>query len=435
MIGDTQVPATTPTEFDHDDIMSAQRSTMRALAITQVIIGGAVTASVAIGTLLAEDLLGAATWAGLSGGSFTIGTALGAQVLARLSQTAGRRRSLVTGLIVGAIGALVATVGADQRMAWLYFLGLGGAGFANSAGLQARYAATDLAKPEQRARSVGLIVWALTIGAVAGPHLVGPMKPVAKSIGIPPLAGPLVAAAVLAALAAVAASVLLRPDPLLFARERGLLVVQAPDSSATTNKRRSALAAIRESKLAMLAVFGLAISQATMVAVMSMTPIHLRDGLASDELIGGVISLHILGMYIGSPIWGWVADRIGRTRTLLGGAVVLVAACALAASAEPHDHETLTFALFLLGVGWSIGLVSSSSLLTESVEADDRVAVQGFADSTTSLCGGIAALASGQIVGSFGYNNLSFVSFVLAAVLTAVAVPAALRTRRPSSVQ
>jgi MFS family permease len=44
-------------------------------------------------------------------------------------------------------------------------------GFATAANLQARYAATDLATPERRGRALALVVWATTVGAVAGPNL------------------------------------------------------------------------------------------------------------------------------------------------------------------------------------------------------------------------------------------------------------------------
>jgi MFS family permease len=389
-----------------------QRSTLRALATTQIFIGGAVTASIAVGTLIAEDLLSGARWAGLAGSSFTLGSAVGSQVLARVSQRRGRRAGMILGATIGAVGSAVAVAGVATSTVAVYFLGMALSGFVNSAGLQARYAAADLAAAEHRARSVGLVVWALTIGAVAGPHLVGPTKHVATALDLPPRTGPILASIVLALIAALVVWAMLRPDPLRFARERGLISSSPSDAPRSA---RDALSAIRRSPLAQLAVFGLAISQATMVAVMSMTPVHLHAGHASDELIAGVISLHVLGMYFGAPLWGWVADRVGRVPTLAGGAALLAVASALAATADAHAHAQLFVALFLLGVGWSIGLVSSSSLLTESVDSTARVSVQGFADSTSAVCGGLAAFASGQVVGSFGFPNLAWVSLALAA--------------------
>jgi MFS family permease len=393
------------------EVEAVQRSTLRGLATTQVFIGGAVTASVAVSTLIAEDLLHGARWAGLAGASFTAGSALGSQLLARLSDRTGRRNSLVLGTCIAAVGSTVAVLGADRSVALVFFVGLALSGFANSAGLQARYAAADLAQPDHRARSVGLVVWALTVGAVAGPHLVGPTKPLARWMDLPVRTGPIVASAALALVAALIAFVMLRPDPLRFARSAGLAMTVAGGPKRSI---RDALGAIRSSPHAQLAVFGLAISQATMVAVMSMTPVHLRAGHASDELIGGVISLHVLGMYFGAPLWGWVADRVGRIATLAIGASVLSVSAVMAATADAHAHTQLFVALFLLGVGWSLGLVASSTLLTESVDSAARVSVQGFADSTSALCGGLAAFASGQVVGSFGFPNLAWVSLVLA---------------------
>ena len=63
---------------------------------------------------------------------------------------------------------------------------------------------------------------------------------------------------------------------------------------------------------------------------MVMTPLHMRDGAATLEVIGLVISGHILGMYAFSPVMGYVADRFGRPALLFAGGVVLLVSLLLA---------------------------------------------------------------------------------------------------------
>ena len=94
-----------------------------------------------------------------------------------------------------------------------------------------------------------------------------------------------------------------------------------------------------------------------MVAVMTMTPIHMEDAGESLSAVGLVISLHVAGMYLPSPVSGWLADRYGRLPVIAGGGLALLVAGVLAAVA-PGDNAPLTgLALALLGVGWNLGFV------------------------------------------------------------------------------
>lgn len=64
---------------------------------------------------------------------------------------------------------------------------LGAASASNNA---ARYAATDLADGRTRGRALSVVVWATTVGAVAGPDLSGPAGSLAEAVGVPVLTGP-----------------------------------------------------------------------------------------------------------------------------------------------------------------------------------------------------------------------------------------------------
>ena len=295
-------------------------------------------------------------------------------------------------------------------------------GVGQGSNLLARYAAADLADPARRSQAISLLMFGSTFGAVFGPLLVSPAERVARSLGMWELVGPYLFSAVFYTLAIVNVAIRLRPDPLVVAGGVNRhATVKAPPVS-------EALRLIRTIPSARLALAGMVCAQATMVAVMTMTPLHMKDHGHSVTLTGFVISLHIAGMYAFSPIVGIVADRVGRVPVLITGACILLAATVLAALAGPAPG-VLFVALFLLGAGWSCCLVSASSLLTESVPADRRVGVQGSADLMMGLCGGLAGFSSGFVKRAFGFHMLANVGTL---VVLGLAV-AALRYYRANS--
>jgi MFS family permease len=71
------------------------------------------------------------------------------------------------------------------------------------------------------------------------------------------------------------------------------------------------------------------IAHTVIVSVMVMTPIHMLPRHATLELIGLVISVHVVGMFAFSLVMGWLADRVGRVPLIAGGGVTLLVAVAL----------------------------------------------------------------------------------------------------------
>src|SRR5919112_5777695 len=234
------VPSSTPVRAVRD-VAALQRRTLRVLLASQVLAGAGLAAGVTVGALLAEDMLNSTGLSGLPAALLTLGSAGAAVGVGRLSQRSGRRPGLAAGYVVGAVGGagvvLAAAVGSVPLL--LVSLLLYGSGTATN--LQARYAGADLAAPERRGRAVSTVLVATTLGAVAGPNLVGPMGSVAAALGIPELAGPFLLATAAYALAGVVVSVQLRPDPLLTARAIAQEAAQAataggiPEPAAGTN--------------------------------------------------------------------------------------------------------------------------------------------------------------------------------------------------------
>ena len=197
-----------------------QRRTLRLLFATQIVSGMGVAIGSSVGALLAADLAGVGL-SGLAQSASVVGGALAAIPATAIVHRHGRRPSLAAAYGVAAVGALLVVLAAVQSSLPLLFLGFFLFGGATAANLQARYAAVDLAPAALRGRHLSLIVWATTIGAVAGPHLAAPAGVALSAFGIPTLAAPYFFSALLFIITGLAVFALLRPDPALVAGTAG----------------------------------------------------------------------------------------------------------------------------------------------------------------------------------------------------------------------
>lgn len=436
----TDAPATV-TGADAPPHAAVQRRVLAVLAGTQVLVGIGVATALSVSTLIAARMSGSETVGGLALTVSVLGAAVAALVLARVATRFGRRPALTLGFGGGAAGAAGAVAAIAVGSAPLLLGALVLVGAATAASLSARFAATDLAAPGRRARSLALVVWATTVGAVAGPNLAGPAQGLGGLTGLPPAAGPFLVCAAAFAAAAAGAWWGLRPDPLLLARARS-----ATDRTAATDSTESSAdlappvvtgadvrAALRSSPPAVLGITGVALGHVVMIGLMSMTPVHMDHGGAGLELVGLVISLHVAGMYALSPVFGWLADRVGRTRVLALAALLLTASAAVCAVARPHDTTLLSVGLVLLGLGWSASLIAGSTLLTESLPAPVRPRAQGMSDVTMSVCGAVGGIAAGLTVAAGSFAVLGVAAALLVAPYLLVAGTFALRPPRPAT--
>jgi MFS family permease len=407
------------------DADAVQRRTLRVLLASQVLAGAGLAAGVTVGALLAEHMLRSTSLSGLPAALMTLGSAAAALGVGRLSQRSGRRPGLAAGYFVGAVGGAGVVVAAvlDSVPLLLFSLLLYGSGTATN--LQARYAGADLAAPGRRGRAVSTVLVATTLGAVAGPNLVEPMGSLARALGIPALAGPFLLATVAYALAAVVVGIRLRPDPLLTARAIAdeAVAAAAADSSAPvagTNAAGTNVVLLRLGAVAMI------VTQLVMVAIMTMTPVDMSAHGHSLGAAGLVISLHVAAMYLPSPLTGALVDRIGRRPLIAASGVTLLAAGLLAATAPADSVVLLAIALILLGLGWNLGLVAGTALLTDAVPLPRRARTAGTVDLGVALAGATGGIGSGLIVAAS-----SFAALGLAGGLVALALVPSLLFLRP----
>jgi len=370
-----------------------QRRTLRVLAAAQVLSGCAFFLGIAVAALLARAVSGSEALSGVPLACSVIAGALAAAPLSSWMARAGRRPALVAGQLAAGLGAAIVVAAAAASSFPLLCAGMAAFGVGNAANLLARYAATDLAAPQRRARALSAILLATAAGAIVGPNLAAATEPLADRLGVVASAGPFAVATLLYLAAAAVLAALLRPDPLLAARRlEGIAPAPSPGGVARQLATLSSWP-----RLALIGVAGMAIGNVAMVAVMTMTPVHMEDAGQSLSAVGLVISLHVAGMYLPSPLSGALADRRGRLPVLAAGGAVLVAAGICSALAPGEETVLMAVALVLLGVGWNLGLVGGSALVTEATEPSVRPQTQGAADMLMGLSGAAGSLVAGPL--------------------------------------
>ncbi len=398
------------------ELAGARRRARRSL-ITGVALGSTGhIAAVTVATIVAQDLLGSPTFAGAPGATVVLGAAIGSILLSALMARHGRRLGLVTGYSVGVVGAVVATAAVIFRSFPLLLVGTLLIGFGNSSNQLSRYTAADLVPPARRASAIGLVVWGATFGSVVGPTLVPVASAMAGSIGLPPLAGPYLVPVVFVGIAALLSFTLLRPDPYAIADS----TPPDPDRARISGSPTEALGSMLRRPGVTASIVALVVSQFVMTLIMTMTPLHMTQHGHGLGAVGIVLSAHTLGMYALSPLSGRLTERVGPIRAIFTGTAVLGISAVLAAVAPPAGDVILLVALFLLGLGWNIGFVAGSALLSEHLEVHERTRVQGFADALIWSAAAAASLGSGVIMAGAGYTALSVLGLglVLIPILT-----------------
>jgi MFS family permease len=400
-----------------------QRRTLAVLLLAQILSGAGLAAGITVGALLAEQMLGSSRLSGLPTVFFTIGSAAAAVGVGRVSQRLGRRAGLSAGYLAGALGSLGVVAAASLGNIVLLFASLLVYGAGVSTNLQARYAGADLAAPSRRGRAVSIVLVATAVGAIIGPNLVRVTGTLATRFGIPALAGPFMLAAAAYASAGIVLWLLLRPDPLLLARSIaaagssgiGEIPTQPSISMASSESRRGWSWAVAAGAGIMI------LTQLIMVAIMTITPIHIEHHGYGLAITGVVIAAHVAGMFLPSPFSGWLVDRFGYLPVAISAGVVLLASGLLAAWAPVDSVATLVLALVLLGLGWNLGLISGTTLVSDAVPLATRARTQGVVDFGIALAGAGGGLSSGLIVTATSYAALTLAGGFLALLIIPIA--------------
>ncbi|MCU4765955.1 MFS transporter [Bacillus toyonensis] len=403
--------------YTEEEQQKLYKRTLIIVSISQMFGGAGLAAGITVGALLAQQMLGTDAFAGLPAAMFTMGSAVAAFFVGKLSQKYGRRIGLATGFIVGGLGAIGVVLAALTNSIILLLVSLLIYGAGTATNLQARYAGTDLADKRQRATAISITMVMTTFGAVAGPNLVGVMGDFAHSIGIPNLAGPFILSAAAFILAGLVLFIMLRPDPLIIAN------IIETYKREHTYKGKPVTEEVKENKRGItVGAIVMILTQIVMVAIMTMTPVHMGHHGHGLSAVGLVIGFHVGAMYLPSLVTGMLIDKIGRTTMSIAGGIILLAAGVIAAMAPSDSLLLLIVALSLLGLGWNLGLISGTAQIVDATIPSTRAKTQGKIDVFVALAGASGGAMSGMIVANSSYVALSLAGGVLALLLIPIVI-------------
>ena len=406
-------------ESDEGARAALQRRVLAVVVAGQVLGGAGLAAGITVGALLAQEMLGSDDLAGVPTALFTLGSALAAFLIGGITQRHGRRLGIGIGFAAGGLGAVGVVVAAVVGSVALLFVSLFVYGAGTATNLQARYAGTDLALPARRGTAISVALVATTVGAVAGPNLVVPLgrfatrwtcrRCPARSCWPRRRTWP----------REPCCSRSLRPDPFLVARQLDARVAVRAGTDAADRAVPALGAGVVVGATVMV------LTQIAMVAIMTMTPVHMRAHGHGLGEVGLVIGIHVGAMYLPSLLTGVLVDRIGRVPMAVAAGVTLLVAGVTAAWAPGDSLTLLIVALTLLGLGWNLGLIAGTALLIDGTVSENRAKVQGAVDVLIALGGAGGGALSGVVVAGAGFPVLALGGGLLAMLL----VPALFRLR------
>ncbi len=407
------------------------------LFTSEGLFSAATIASFTIMPIVAVELSGRESLAGIPSTMLLIGQAAAAYPLGRLMDRYGRRKGLSLGYLIATVGAVIAAFAIGWGLFAGFCFGVGLFGVGRAGGLQARFAAAEIQEPSRRAKAIGLIVFAGTVGAVGGPLLTGPASSMAQRLGFEAQIGPYILAAIFFCVALLLTFLLLRPDPMnlgkILAAAGNVTPVDAATGADSADISAFSLSEVSPRSLCTifagasvrLALLAMIVGQLVMTMIMVITPIYMNSLGYEIQAISSVIMAHTLGMFALSGGTGWLIDRAGRVTMIVAGTLLLMGSAILA----PLSTQLLAlmFSLFLLGLGWNFCFIAGSSLLTDSLSANERGRTQGANDMMVALASGVGSLSTGML---YAFGGMSLIAAIGVGFAVALLCFTAWSTRR-----
>jgi MFS family permease len=392
------------------------------LVVSQGLVAMTFSVLLIVGSIAAAEITGRDGAVGPLNGSYFVAAAIGAFTFGRAMDRFGRRPGLAAAYLLLASAGVICAAGIGASRFPVLVAGAVMFGFAFGGTNLARAAVADMYEPKHRARAVGIVLAAGTVGAVGSPFLVAFLRSWAETEALDPNVVPWVVVPT-AAVGALACALSLRPDP----RE---LAIASEDAPAGPSRSPRALLAMPPIRVAVVAA---AVGQMAMVAVMGVTPVALEKHHTSPTVVSAVISVHVAGMWAFSPLIGAALDRFGRRPGLIAGGMASIVGALLAAADVPGP---VGIGLFAIGLGWSATFLGATAVISDHTRPEERGAALGLNDLVVAGSSAAAAFAGALVFESAGFRVLGFgvAALVLLVVLTVTRLRPAPALREPAIV-
>jgi MFS family permease len=361
--------------------------------------GSAAPIAITLGGLAGSYLLGPdKTLATVPVTAFNVGLAATAIPAAMLMQRIGRRKGFMSGTLFTIAGGALAASAIVAGSFWLFVLALFAIGGGGAFLQQYRFAASEWAEPQGKARAIS---WVLTGGIVSS--IVGPQTVIfAGDLLAPfPFAGAFVALSILT-VAGLAILGLLSESPKTVTVGRVGATVGRP------------LGQIARQPQFIVAVVCAMFAYGIMSLVMTSAPLAMIScGLTENDAALG-IQWHVMGMFAPSFFTGSLIARFGKRRIILAGLVLLTGCSIVALMGLTVAHFWV--ALTLLGIGWNFTFIGATAMLAETYRAEEKSRVEGLNDFIVFGTVAVASFSSGSLVTSAGWTWVNYAVFPVVSI-------------------
>jgi MFS family permease len=261
--------------------------------------------------------------------------------------------------------------------------------------------------PERQGRGISLVLFGAVFGALLGPLVFAPIFAAEGPEGRHLITSWIAAASFMVVGLVLVLAV--RPDP---QRIGALLAGQTGQGNAGTPQVGAALIQILRRPGIVPGILAAAASFSVMAGTMSLTG-HVLVGHGHHQgAVFPVISAHFVGMFGLSPVTGSVIDRVGRTRALVGG-LLLLGSSVLSLAWTVESIAATSVALFGIGLGWNFSYVAATAELSGRTVPAERGKILGFADLLSGLLGAGLASLGGLVLATTGLVGLSIAGLAL----------------------
>jgi MFS family permease len=396
------------TTVDATDLARTVRRNTVVLAASLALSWAVVQLLVVVAAPVLSDLTGRPSLAGFGPAVALTFWAVATLLVGRYMDAHGRAPGLRLGFIAGVVGCVVLFFALRGRSLPLFLFGMAAAGGGGGAVNLARAGAGDMYPPERRARGISFVLIGAAFGAILGPVVFTPfLARTGADLGV--LAPPFIAAAGIMAVG-VALTFAIRVDPMEVARRQREEMGSPAALSAPARHVRELL----QGPVVRAAVVAALISQGVMAMMMSTVSLHLRDHGHGWTAVSIALSAHFLGMFGLVLFVGRLVDRIGRERSLVMGLLVLVVGTA--ALLAEVELLWVAPAMLIVGVGWNVSFVAATAMMADATAPAERAGLLGFADFLAMGSSVVSSLLAGVVIGSLGIGAIVAVGVAVAMI-------------------
>lgn len=208
-----------------------------------------------------------------------------------------------------------------------------------------------------------------------------------------------------------------------------LFGVCLPRPSASKEAGGRPLSLILRQPRFVTAIICAAVSYLLMNFIMTSAPLAMQMCGHPLEMANLGMQWHVIAMYLPSFFTGRLITRFGAGRVVTAGLLMIAISAMIGLAGIDVAHFWLS--LILLGVGWNFGFVGASAMVLECHRPEEATRVQSFNDFIVFGTMAIGSFASGNLLASYGWDMVLWVSF--APLILAVIVLSVTAVLRPAS--